>query len=103
MPSSFTAAADRYEQVLGGTRKAYRIERPRKEQRLPVVLSQEEAQKLLQSVDNLKHKCILMLTYSAGLRIGELLRLQLTDLNLERKQIHIKGGKGKKDRGRPAG
>ncbi|WP_410493080.1 tyrosine-type recombinase/integrase [Catalinimonas alkaloidigena] len=57
----------------------------------------------MQSVDNLKHKCILMLTYSAGLRIGELLRLQLTDLNLERKQIHIKGGKGKKDRGRPAG
>ena len=53
---------------------------------------------LLNAVDNLKHKCILMLIYSAGLRMGELLALERTDIIPERKQVLVRGGKGGKDR-----
>ncbi len=49
-------------------------------------------------VKNLKHKCILLVIYSAGLRIGELINLQLADIDKDRRLIHIKGAKGKKDR-----
>ncbi len=48
----------------------YEVKRPRKDKKLPVVLSKEEVAKILSSVANLKHKAILMLTYSAGLRVG---------------------------------
>jgi site-specific recombinase XerD len=87
-----------YEQVLGGQRKFYSVERPKKEQILPVVLSEEEVQRLLQTVTNLKHKCLLLMGYSAGLRVGEVLALELPDLDRDRMLIHVKGGKGKKDR-----
>ncbi len=86
-----------YEQVLGGNRKFYYVERPQKEQTLPVVLSEEEVQRLIKSVSNLKHQCILLITYSAGLRICELLSLKLGDLDKDRLVIHVKAGKGKKD------
>jgi site-specific recombinase XerD len=87
-----------YEQVLGGNRKFYYVERPLKERTLPVVLSEEEIILLLKSVTNIKHKCILLLLYSAGLRLGELLKLQVGDIDMHRMQIHVKGAKGKKDR-----
>ena len=60
------------------------------------VLSEEEVAALLKAPTNLKHRCILMLIYSAGLRLGELLALDLTDR--DRVQVLIRGGKGKKDR-----
>jgi integrase/recombinase XerD len=69
-----------------------------KERTLPVVLSEPEVVLLLRTVSNLKHKCILLLLYSVGLRIGELLSLQVGDVDMNRMQIHIKGAKGKKDR-----
>lgn len=47
---------------------------------------------------NIKHRAILLLTYSSGLRVSEVVRLQLCDLDLDRKTIHIRLGKGKKDR-----
>lgn len=53
---------------------------------------------MLKSVTNSKHKCILLLLYSAGLRLGELLKLQVGDLDFNRMQIHVKGAKGKKER-----
>ncbi|QHT66181.1 tyrosine-type recombinase/integrase [Rhodocytophaga rosea] len=87
-----------YEQVLNGNRRFYYVERPAKEKTLPVVLSEGEVVLLLKSVGNIKHKCILMLLYSAGLRIGELLELQVGDVDIDRTQIHVKGAKGKKDR-----
>jgi site-specific recombinase XerD len=87
-----------YEQVLNGNRKFYYIERPEKEQTLPVVLSEGEVQRLIKVFTNLKHKCIFLLLYSAGLRIGELLKMQVGDIDGVRMQVHIKGGKGKKDR-----
>ncbi len=87
-----------YERVLGQERKNYKIERPRKETRLPTVLSEEEVIAILVCIRNIKHKVALALLYSAGLRISELINLRLTDLDLERKTVFIKGGKGKKDR-----
>ncbi|MCM8803302.1 MAG: tyrosine-type recombinase/integrase, partial [Candidatus Omnitrophica bacterium] len=76
----------------------YEIKRPRKDKKLPVVLSKEEISKILSAVKNVKHKAILMLVYSAGLRVGEAVRLKLEDIDSERMLIHIKGSKGRKDR-----
>jgi len=72
--------------------------RPRKESTLPVVLSSGEVLKILNCVGNLKHRMILMLTYSAGLRVGEVVRLRIQDIDAERQLIHLHGAKGKKDR-----
>ena len=68
------------------------------ENKLPVVLSKTEVKKIINNTNNLKHKAILAVIYSAGLRIGELLALKKTDIDSERMLIHIKGAKGKKDR-----
>jgi site-specific recombinase XerD len=76
----------------------YEIKRPRKDKKLPVILSQEEITKILSSVDNIKHKAILMLIYSAGLRVGEVVKLRPEDIDSKRMLIHIKGSKGRKDR-----
>ena len=62
------------------------------------MLSEEEISRLISSVENLKHKCLLMLIYSAGLRISEALNLRKADIDTERMQVNIRGGKGKKDR-----
>ncbi|WP_235835917.1 tyrosine-type recombinase/integrase [Cognatitamlana onchidii] len=74
------------------------IKRPDKDKKLPIVLSKSEVRTLLSTPRNLKHRTLLCLIYSAGLRIGEALNLKLTDLDYDRKLIHIKGGKGRKDR-----
>jgi site-specific recombinase XerD len=87
-----------YEQVLGQERKKYWIDRPRKEKRLPEVLSEEEVIKLIVHGGNLKHQVIIALIYSAGLRRSELQNLRIRDISFERKQVYIRGGKGKKDR-----
>ena len=76
----------------------YEIKRPRKDKRLPVVLSRKEIAKILSSVNNIKHKTILMLIYSAGLRISEVVKLRLEDIDSQRKLIYIKASKGRKDR-----
>jgi integrase/recombinase XerD len=87
-----------YEKVLGGQRKFYFIDRPKKEKTLPTVLNEEEVIRLFAAVINIKHKCILMLAYSAGLRLGEIVRLKLVDIDRERMQIRVVQSKGKKDR-----
>jgi integrase/recombinase XerD len=87
-----------YEKVLGGQRKFYFIDRPKKEQALPTVLNEDEVIRLFNAIDNIKHKCMLMLAYSAGLRLGEILRLRLEDIDRERMQIRVEQSKGKKDR-----
>jgi site-specific recombinase XerD len=76
----------------------YEVKRPRKDKKLPVVLSKEEVAKILDSVDNIKHKAILMLVYFAGLRVGEVVKLKPEDIDSKRMLIHIKGSKGRKDR-----
>ena len=74
------------------------IERPKKERQLPAVLSVEEIKALFNNLTNLKHKTLLSLLYSGGLRIGEALNLKIGDIDSKRMLIHIKQAKGKKDR-----
>lgn len=74
------------------------IRRPRKEKRLPEILSTEEIKIIMDRTVNLKHKTLLALLYSGGLRIGEAINLKLTDIDSKRMLIHIKLAKGKKDR-----
>jgi len=76
----------------------FKIKRPKKDKKLPVVLSKEEVKKILDATSNIKHKVILMLMYSGGLRVGEVVRLKSRDIDSERCLIHIKGSKGRKDR-----
>lgn len=87
-----------YKDVLGDAYRVKFIERPRGERKLPKVLSEQEVAAILKAPTNLKHRCILMLIYSAGLRLGELIALERTDIIPERKQVLIRGGKGGKDR-----
>lgn len=74
------------------------LQRPFKESRLPDVLSKEEVQKIIKSTNNIKHKALLSMIYSCGLRIGEAITLELKHLDKERKLIKIVQAKGKKDR-----
>lgn len=76
----------------------YGVKRPCKDKKLTIVLSKEKVLKIINSVDNLKHKTILMLVYSAGLRVGEVVRQKLEDIDSNRMLIHIKGAKGSEDR-----
>jgi site-specific recombinase XerD len=66
--------------------------------KLPVVLSSEEIKALFEGVRNIKHRLLLMVTYSAGLRVGEVVRLKPEDIDGHRKLMHIHCGKGQKDR-----
>ena len=75
-----------------------KIERPRKERKLPNVLSKEEVKAILTSPLNIKHKAMLGLIYACGLRSGELLMLKPEHIDSKRKVLIIKQGKGKKDR-----
>jgi len=74
------------------------LERPKKSRKLPSVLSQEEVLRIIQCTLNLKHRAILALIYSCGLRISELINLKLVDFHIDRKQLIVKNGKGRKDR-----
>jgi site-specific recombinase XerD len=74
------------------------LPRPKKERKLPEVLSEEEVLRILNAVDNLKHKTILMLVYSAGLRVGEVVRIRISDIDEQRGLIHLHKAKGAKDR-----
>jgi site-specific recombinase XerD len=87
-----------YEQVLGRPPSTYYIQRPKREQRLPSVLSESEVSALLSQVRNIKHRAALSLIYSAGLRISELIEMKITDLDPTRGQVIIRQGKGRKDR-----
>jgi site-specific recombinase XerD len=71
---------------------------PKKERKLPVVLSQEEVRRVLDSTSNLKHRTILSIAYAAGLRVSEITKLLVSDIDSKRMLIHIRQGKGKVDR-----
>ena len=74
------------------------LPRPKKEFRLPNVLSKEDVSHILNALQNEKHKTILFLIYSAGLRVGEVVRLQINDIDTKRMLIKVRQGKGRKDR-----
>ena len=75
-----------------------RIPLPRYETKLPVILSRDEIKALLEAPKNLGHRAILATMYGAGLRVSEATNLKVSDLDGERKVIHVRGGKGRKDR-----
>jgi site-specific recombinase XerD len=87
-----------YEVVLEMPNRFYEIERPIKSERLPKVLSKESILHMIDMCSNIKHKCIVSLLYSAGLRRSELLNLKIEDIDSKRMTITVKQGKGKKDR-----
>ena len=86
------------EDVLKRKWEDFKIKRPRKTQKLPVILSLEEVERLISVTSNIKHRVILMLTYSAGLRKMEVLQLKPSAIDSKRMQVHVVQGKGKKDR-----
>lgn len=71
---------------------------PKREKKLPKVLSKKEIGKMIDSLENLKHKLILMFLYGSGLRVSEVARLKIGDLDTERNTVRVRQGKGKKDR-----
>jgi site-specific recombinase XerD len=75
-----------------------KIKRPRREQKIPEILSVEEVERLICSTSNIKHRAMLTVMYSAGLRRMELLQLKPGDIDSERMLIKVRQGKGKKDR-----
>jgi len=87
-----------YCEVLDQSEKVEGLVQAKKPQKIPQVLTEGEVTRLLRSVDNLKHRCILMIIYSAGLRLGELTKLRLTDVQTDAHRIFVRDGKGKKDR-----
>ena len=87
-----------YEQVLGREKFFWDIPRPKKALKLPKVISEEKIIKGLLAVENMKHRTVLLLAYSAGLRVSEVVSLLVTDVNSDRMQLAINGAKGKKDR-----
>ena len=84
--------------VLGRRIEDLPLARPRRERRLPTVLSPEEFRRFLAAVKNPKHLAILTLIYSAGLRVSEVARLRPEDLDRDRGLLHVRGGKGQRDR-----
>ena len=87
-----------YEVVLQMPNRFYSIERPRKRESLPKVISLEEVRSIIENTNNIKHRCIVSLLYSAGLRRSELLNLKPEDIDSKRMVITVKNGKGNKDR-----
>lgn len=74
------------------------IPRPKKEKKLPNVLSLGEVKRIVEAVHNLKHKALLMVTYAGGLRVGEVVRLRIEDIDSERNMTHVRRAKGRKER-----
>jgi len=74
------------------------IKRPKKAKKLPVVLSKQEIVKMIDVSGNIKHKLMIQILYSSGLRVSELINLEINDIDFHRRTIKVKQGKGKKDR-----
>lgn len=87
-----------YNELLRKNYKLNYLYPDRPEKKLPVVLDKSEIQLLLNSIQNLKHRAILSVIYSAGLRLSEVIEMKLNDIDSKRMLIKIVQGKGKKDR-----
>ena len=84
-----------FEKVL--EKKIY-IPRPKRNKKIPEILTKEEVKKMIEGTSNIKHKLILKILYGCGLRVSELVNLGKSDFNFDENLIHIKLAKGKKDR-----
>ena len=70
----------------------------RKPEKLPIIISKDNVLKIIEKANNIKHKSMIALVYSAGLRVGELIDLKIKDIDSSRMIIHVKAAKGNKDR-----
>lgn len=87
-----------YGKVLNKRIIIEQLPRPKKEIKMPSVLSEKEVSRLFQVLRNRKHLAILMLLYSSGMRVSEVVRLKPEDIDTDRHLIKVRGGKGRKDR-----
>jgi site-specific recombinase XerD len=87
-----------YKEVLGKKYDKVSFKRPRSEKKLPKVIDSDFIRERLEKIENIKHKSILTLTFSVGLRVSEVVNLRISDIDSKRMLIHIKNAKGKKDR-----
>jgi site-specific recombinase XerD len=87
-----------YKVTLGQDLVVEHIPYPRKEKRLPAVLSVGELRRLFNSVGDLKYRTVLMTMYGCGLRVSEALSLKVGDIDSERMLVRVRQGKGKRDR-----
>src|SRR3989344_3572144 len=74
------------------------IPRPKRNKKIPVILTKEEIKSMINSTNNIKHRLILKMLYGCGLRVSELVNLKKEDVDFNESLIHIKLSKGKKDR-----
>jgi integrase/recombinase XerD len=95
---SYSALKFFFENTLQRQWDALKIPRSKQQKKLPGVLSKREVELIFSCTSNLKHRAILMTTYSAGLRISEATRLKVSDIDSERMTIRVNEGKGFKDR-----
>jgi len=86
-----------YRNVINDNKKID-IRSAKKSKKLPVILSRNEIEKVLEVTKNTKHKLLLSLAYGAGLRVSEVVKLQVKDIDLKELTIHLKQAKGRKDR-----
>ena len=95
----FTVYGLRYAFRISGLKEA-RVALPsiKREKKLPVVLSREEVKRLMKAPSLLKHRVLIGLLYGCGLRCFEVRNIKLADLDFDRKMLHVRKGKGKKDR-----
>ena len=96
--SVYSALKFFYETTLGQSWEAFELPRPKASRKLPVVLSPQEIQAILAAPRPLKHRALLMLIYSGGLRLSEATHLRVDDIDSQRMMIRVRQGKGAKDR-----
>jgi site-specific recombinase XerD len=87
-----------YRNTLGKEWALPYIPAPKREKKLPVVLSQEEVSRFFEHLPNLKHRALIMTAYATGIRVSEVVSLRVADIDSDRMMIRIELGKGRKDR-----
>ncbi len=96
--NQLVTAIKTYYSLTGGKVSTASLLRPKRSRPLPKVFSKEEVKRILNATVNIKHRLILWMIYSCGLRRGEITNIKLTDLDRSRNLLHIRQGKGKVDR-----
>lgn len=87
-----------YTQVLQQSPDSFAVRYPKRPQRIPELLTRDEVRRILEQVPNLKHYTLLATCYALGLRVSELVQLQVRDIDSARELVHVRAGKGNKDR-----
>lgn len=90
-----------YEKVLNKKYNKIDFQRPRKEKHLPQIIDQQQLLESISKITNLKHKSIISLAYSTGMRVSEIINLKIENIDSKRMLIHIIQAKGRKDRDVP--